>query len=261
MPRHHLVAHGGPAAPKQVKYEDEGDDSSSSDMKLNLANERQTSDTDADDKKDGERDRSEDEPQPAFDIEAKPTGEEPTPPSGGLVLGGGHTIKLMLVPEPPPAPSPPPPAKEKKPHPQAKMKKFWSNFDPEYNGKITQVLPDRLTDRDLAAKILVGETAHNAVKSYENAKKSCIRDVKRIIKECRDSNQKYTDSHWDIERDLKITRIRDCLDGLVVDDDDKEYPADAKRVTVSTHCLDLKANRPKLGHFRRSQILRGWCVL
>lgn len=165
------------------------------------------------------------------DITTNPSPNDPSPPKDGLVLGGGQTIKLMLVPDK--APSPAPPAKKEKPHPQTKMKKFWKNFDPEYTGKVTQVLPDRITDRDLSAVTLVGEIAHRAVKSYEDAKESCIRDVKRIIKECRASNQKYTDSHWDIERDLKITRARDCLDGLVMDDVDKEHPADAKRVTVS----------------------------
>ncbi|KEF60594.1 uncharacterized protein A1O9_02155 [Exophiala aquamarina CBS 119918] len=167
----------------------------------------------------------------SFDIQAQSTGQEPTPPSGGLVLGGGQSIKLMLVPDtPPPAPAPPP-TKIGKPHPQQKMKKFWTNFDPEYVGKVTRVLPERIADRSLLRTKLEGETAHRAVLSYDNAKENCIRDVKRIIRECRDSNQKYTDTHWDIERDLKITRIRDCLDGLTVEDDEKEYPADAKRVS------------------------------
>jgi hypothetical protein len=174
-----------------------------------------------------------------IDITTKPTGEEPEPPKDGLILGGGNTIKLMLVPDKPAAP-PPAPAKpkEKKPHPQAKMKKFWKNFDPEYTGKVTRVLPDRITEKDLSAVTLVGEIAHKESRSYEGAKESCIRDVKRIIKECRAANQKYTDSHWDIERDLKITRIRDCLDGLATDDTDRENPADAKRVTVSNFADD-----------------------
>lgn len=173
--------------------------------------------------------RAEDGSSASFNIEVKPAGDVPNPPNGGLVLGGGQSIKLMLVPDKPAAPTPPP-AKKEKPHPQSKMKKFWTNFDPEYVGKVTRVLPDRIGESDLTTKLL-GETAHRAVQSYENAKEACIRDVNRIIKECRAANQKYTDSHWDIERDLKITRIRDCLDGLVVDNDDKPYPADAKRVT------------------------------
>ncbi|KAK4946211.1 hypothetical protein LTR10_014723 [Elasticomyces elasticus] len=170
------------------------------------------------------------EPNLAFNFEVKSSGNEPTPQNGGLVLGGGRAIKLMLVPDNAPTPAPPPKKKEK-PHPQTKMTKFWANFDPEYVGKVTRVLPDRMTDRNLSLAQLVGETAHRASNSYDNAKETCIRDVKRIIKECRDANQKYTDSHFDIERDLKITRGRDCLDGLVVDPNDKEYPADVKRVT------------------------------
>jgi hypothetical protein len=156
----------------------------------------------------------------------------PAKPENGLVLGEGQTIKLMLVPEGPPAAAAPGALKkEEKPHPQTKMKKFWKNFDPEFSGKVTRILPERITEKDLSSVTLAGEIAHQANKSYEDAKQSCIRDVKRIIKECRIANQKYTDSHWDIERDLKITRMRDCLDGLVIADDDKEYPADAKRVT------------------------------
>ncbi|KIX09956.1 uncharacterized protein Z518_01037 [Rhinocladiella mackenziei CBS 650.93] len=229
MPSPPLVRDARPS-PKHVNYDEEDDTSNSDDVKVNLEGSQENSGSSKDEQRKEPRTRTEDESSPAFDIEAKPTGNEPSPPSGGLVLGGGQSIKLMLVPDKPPTP-PPPPAKKEKPHPQAKMKKFWTNFDPEYTGKITRVLPGRITDRDKVAAKLAGETGHRAIQSYENAKESCIRDVKRIIKECRGSNQKYTDSHWDIERDLKITRIRDCLDGLIVDEDDKEYPADAKRVT------------------------------
>lgn len=167
-----------------------------------------------------------------INIEAKPTSNDPTPPEGGLQLGGGQTIRLMLVPDKAPA-SAAPSKKKENPHPQAKMTKFWDNFKPEYQGKVTRVLPERMADKNLSLAKLVGELAHRATNSYEHAKENCIRDVKRIIKECRDSNQKYTDPHFDIERDLKITRARDCLDGLVIDQSDKEFPADVKRVTVS----------------------------
>ncbi|KIW71015.1 hypothetical protein PV04_03237 [Phialophora macrospora] len=211
-----FVRDGHPDRPPRVIYQDDDRDESAS-IDFEMKSQRRGS-------ANGRQENND------IDITAHPTGNDPAVPKDGLVLGGGQTIKLMLVPDKPPAP-PPPPAKEKKPHPQAKMKKFWKNFDPEYTGKVTRVLPDRITEKDLSAVTLVGEIAHKAIKSYEDAKESCIRDVKRIVKECRAANQKYTDSHWDIERDLKITRIRDCLDGLVIDDDDKEHPADAKRVT------------------------------
>lgn len=175
------------------------------------------------------------EPSP-FEVEITPLDEQPAPNDPGLVLGGGRTIKLMLMPDTPAPPPASPAAKKPKPHPQDKMTKFWTNFDPEYTGQITRILPDRITEKGLLATKLEGETAHRAVTSYENARDACIRDVKRIIKECRQANQRYTDSRWDVERDLKITRMRDCLNGLGgEDDEDKGYPADAKRVTVSCH--------------------------
>ncbi|KIX96871.1 uncharacterized protein Z520_07591 [Fonsecaea multimorphosa CBS 102226] len=232
MSGYSFVRDGHPSR-HQVKFEDNDLDSIESngnDVNMDPLGQQDAATNEADEQMNEAGRSSGDGPNPAFNITTNRTGDEPETPKDGLVLGGGQTIKLMLVPDKPPAP-PPAPAKEKKPHPQAKMKKFWKNFDPEYTGKVTRVLPDRLTEKDLSAVTLVGEIAHKAVKSYEDAKASCIRDVKRIIKECRASNQKYTDSHWDIERDLKITRIRDCLDGLIIEDDDKEYPADAKRVT------------------------------
>ncbi|OAP61200.1 hypothetical protein AYL99_03401 [Fonsecaea erecta] len=232
MSGYFFVRDGHPS-PHQVKLEDNGlhdVESNGNDVKMDTSGQQDNAANEADEQINELGKGSGDGPNPAFTITTNRTGDEPATPKDGLVLGGGQTIKLMLVPDKPPAP-PPTPAKEKKPHPQAKMKKFWKNFDPEYTGKVTRVLPDRITEKDLSAVTLVGEIAHKAVKSYEDAKASCLRDVKRIIKECRASNQKYTDSHWDIERDLKITRIRDCLDGLIIEDDDKEYPADAKRVT------------------------------
>lgn len=207
------------------------------DNRMHIASSLEYSKGDPEAPKVEDRNRTEDEQSPAFDIQAQPT--------NGLVLGGGQSIKLMLVPDKAFAPATPP-VKKEKPHPQTKMQKFWANFDPEYVGKVTRILPDRMTDDDVSAAILVGETGHRAAQSYENARESCIRDVKWIIKECRDSNQKYTDSHWDIERDLKITRIRDCLDGLLIEDEDKEHPADAKRVTVSVSSRQLSVCSRKL---------------
>ena len=224
MPRPPFVRDGHPERPPRLMFEDDDSDADLTSFDGEMKRKR---DNEVDGQQDGRHGKND------VDIMTKPTGDEPDPPKDGLVLGGGQTIKLMLIPDKPPAPPAPPPAKEKKPHPQAKMTKFWKNFDPEYTGKVTRVLPDRITEKDLSAATLVGEIAHKAIKSYDDAKESCIRDVKRIIKECRAANQKYTDSHWDIERDLKITRIRDCLDGLVIRDDDRENPADAKRVTVS----------------------------
>ena len=249
MSRRPFVRDGHPSRPKRANYE--GEDGVSNINDINITSSAEEADEYFND----------DQEDADVDIMPNPTGNNPIPPKDGLVLGGGQTIRLMLVPDK--APVPAPPVKEKKPHPQTKMKKFWKNFDPEYTGKVTRVLPDCITDKDLSAVTLVGEIAHKAIKSYEDAKEACIRDVKRIVKECRAANQKYTDSHWDIERDLKITRIRDCLDGLVIDNDDKEHPADAKRVTVSS----LLGSRLGVvsykiaGHLRGAKVLCEWSFL
>ncbi|KAK7894293.1 hypothetical protein LTR67_006052 [Exophiala xenobiotica] len=144
-----------------------------------------------------------------INIQADPTGNMPTPPAGGLQLGGGQTIKLMLVPDKTPGPAPPPKKKEK-PHPQAKMTKFWDNFNPEYQGKVTRVLPEPPTN---TPRRTASETSRGSSKNAVNPTRNT-----RI-------------PHFDLERDLKITRSRDCLDGLMVDPSDKEFPADVKRVT------------------------------
>lgn len=122
------------------------------------------------------------------------------------------------------------PKKKKKPkkHPQALIKQIWSNYDPEYHGKITQILPDPVpTTTKLSTKPKLSE---NASESYKEACTRCERAVKMIIAECIALNQKYTDPHFDLERDLKLTRNRDCLNGLT--GEDEYFPSDVKRVTV-----------------------------
>lgn len=128
--------------------------------------------------------------------------------------------------------------KKKKPvHPQESIKKFWKNYEPEYEGKVVQLLPDPIP---LAASSKVRlQTSQNSRQSYEEARAACIQDVERIVQECLMVNQKYTDPHFDIERDLKITMQRNCFTSLTRDDDndDVTLPADVKRVTVSADTL------------------------
>ncbi|KAK5942090.1 hypothetical protein PMZ80_006043 [Knufia obscura] len=129
-----------------------------------------------------------------------------------------------------------PPPKKSDPHPQEKLEKFWNVFEPEYLGKITRILPTTLIESTPATSKQAGDKSHRASTSYSEARARCIRDVKRIIRECRTHNKKYTDTHFDIERDLKITRRRDCLDGLYNTTNsshqvsDRSTPTDVKRV-------------------------------
>ncbi|KAK5077010.1 hypothetical protein LTR64_005511 [Lithohypha guttulata] len=127
-------------------------------------------------------------------------------------------------------------AKKPELHPQEKLDQFWNVFEPEYLGKINRILPSSLIESSPAASKQAGDRSHKAFRSHEEAKARCIRDVKRIIRECRTHNKRYTDTHFDIERDLKITRRRDCLDGLYNystaggGNPDKTAPTDVKRV-------------------------------
>lgn len=141
---------------------------------------------------------------------------------------GNQTIKISFA----PVEEKPAEKSKKKDHPQVSMNNFWTNFNPEYNGKITKVLPEAIGTSSASKKSRSsGQIAPNAVQSYEVARDRCLRDVRRIIRECRSLNQKYTDSHFDIERDLKITDARNCLDGLLPPTT-RRNPVDAKRVTV-----------------------------
>ena len=144
----------------------------------------------------------------------------------------GKILQLQLL--PPPAKDPPPPAAPKpKPHPQEKLAKFWKNFDPEYQGKITQILPDPLTIQTADKKVPnEPQQSSRASKSYEDARSECIRAVERIRKECEEQNVRFSDPHFDIEDDIKISNRRDCLGGLVPDSYPFTVPGDVKRVPV-----------------------------
>ena len=118
--------------------------------------------------------------------------------------------------------------------PQESLNRFWSKFYSDYPGKVLTVLPEnRYAQKKIATTPKGAAQAQRAVRPYEQAREECIRDVKRIIKECRRVNQKYRDPHFDIESDLKKKR-RYCLDGLYVGDD--LNPKAVKRVTVSRGC-------------------------
>lgn len=104
------------------------------------------------------------------------------------------------------SPSGPPKNRHKvrKQTPQDAVQQYWDKMDSKYPGKVFTVLPDNPYARKKAAKIPHG-TVHGqrAAKSYEEARAECIKDVDRIVKECRRLNQKYRDPHFEIEWDLK----------------------------------------------------------
>ena len=119
--------------------------------------------------------------------------------------------------------------KSSKLHPQERINKLWKNYDPEYLGKATRILPEPIPTSNIAKRR--APKSQNAAESYREARAQCEQSVRKIIEECLAVNQKYTDVHFDLEQDLKVTRRRNCIDGLVQDDDDKDDPEDVKRVT------------------------------
>lgn len=84
-------------------------------------------------------------------------------------------------------------------------------------GIVTTILPknvlaERLAKRS-AAKDLAGGRSRTASTSYEEAAALCRAKVDKIVAECRRVNQKYRDTHFDLEYDLR-TGHRYCLESL-----------------------------------------------
>lgn len=124
-----------------------------------------------------------------------------------------------------------PPHRARRQPPQESVKQFWEQFNTKYPGKVYTVLPDNPYARTRAKRVPNGVIqGHEAVKSYEQAKRECEKSVDRIVKECKRVNQKYTDPHFDIELDLKSGR-KNYLCGLDTTNEEMR-PRGVKRVTV-----------------------------
>ena len=136
---------------------------------------------------------------------------------------------------------PPTPRKLEKYPPQKSVNLFWNKFYSKYPGKVFTILPENPYAQKKIAKASKGVAqAQRAVRSYEQAREECIRDVKRIVKECKRVNQKYRDPHFDLECDLKKGR-RYCLEGL--EKPEEEYnPKAVKRITVRTYSYLLNVS-------------------
>lgn len=113
--------------------------------------------------------------------------------------------------------------------PQKLVDTFWKSFNSKYPGRVLKALPYRpgKTASQPISNIAHGEAA---LDSYDRAKRECEHAVDRIVKQCLRINQKYTDPHFDIERDLKSGQ-RNFLDGLQGVNSEMK-PKGVKRVTV-----------------------------
>lgn len=125
----------------------------------------------------------------------------------------------------------------KRQHPQKTIDQFWSTFTSKDPGKPFSVLPDNGYAKRAAAQTPTG--VKNVLASYSEARASCEAKVAKIVKECRRTNQKYTDPHFNIEADFRRwgteRHFSDCLMGLL-DDQTQLRPASVKRVEVYTIC-------------------------
>ncbi|KAJ5081637.1 Alpha/beta hydrolase fold-3 [Penicillium alfredii] len=134
--------------------------------------------------------------------------------------------------------------------PQESVRQFWEQFNTKYPGKVYTVLPDNPYARTRAKRVPNGVIeGHEAVKSYEQARRECEKSVERIVKECERVNQKYTDPHFDIEVDLKSQR-RHYLDGLDKVNEEMR-PRGVKRVTEIFEKPQFFVNGPTASDVRQ----------
>jgi len=105
-------------------------------------------------------------------------------------------------------------AAEARKSPQKILDDFWANHATKAPGKVTNIFPPSLYANLLPPRHKRAAVhGINAAQSYEAAAQECRDRVDRIVKECKRTNQKFTDPDFDIEGDLGWGN--NCLKGLV----------------------------------------------
>jgi hypothetical protein len=95
--------------------------------------------------------------------------------------------------------------------PQEVINEFWSALITKKPGKVTKVFPPSLYANLLPPPRKPGMIkGQNAAESYEAAANECRARVKRIIRECQRTNEKFTDPDFDI-----ADQPTNCLEGLM----------------------------------------------
>lgn len=96
--------------------------------------------------------------------------------------------------------------------PQAAINDFWDSLITKKPAKVTKIFPQSLYANLLPPQHPVGPVVgKNAAESYQAAAAECCARVKRIVKECHRTNEKFTDPDFDIG-DLAD---KSCLEGLM----------------------------------------------
>lgn len=124
--------------------------------------------------------------------------------------------------------------------PQADINDFWAKFATKKPRKVTSIFP-----RFLYASILPEHpdprgiaSARNAAESYEAAAKECRDKVEKIVRECYRTNEKFTDSDFDIESDFDHFP-RNCLDGLEYENEEAAKNDEAQAAAGSSRSGDV----------------------
>jgi hypothetical protein len=95
--------------------------------------------------------------------------------------------------------------------PQEAINEFWEGQITQKPAKVTKIFPPSLYANLLPPQRRSTTSAgKNAAESYEAAAAECRARVKRIVRECHRTNEKFTDPEFDIE-DLSE---KNCLQGL-----------------------------------------------
>ncbi|RAR11821.1 cysteine proteinase [Stemphylium lycopersici] len=96
--------------------------------------------------------------------------------------------------------------------PQEAINDFWDNLITKKPAKVTKIFPPSLYANLLPPQRNLGTvTGRNAAESYKAAAAECRARVKRVVKECIRTNEKFTDPDFDIEN----LSDKNCLEGLM----------------------------------------------
>ena len=97
--------------------------------------------------------------------------------------------------------------------PQQILNEFWQQFFVNESGMIHILLPadHQSPDADMDPTLLHGQSDG----TYTDARERCIEAVKRIVEECGRTNERFTDTDFDIHTNLfNEYENRDCLRSL-----------------------------------------------
>jgi hypothetical protein len=111
--------------------------------------------------------------------------------------------------------------------PQDVINEFWNALITKKPSRVTKVFPPSLYANLLPPPRKSGVIkGQNAAESYEAAAQECRARVKRIVRECRRTNEKFTDPDFDI-----TDQPTNCLEGLMRWYRDSDPPSAAGAVS------------------------------